>query len=108
MPAPKFSVLDRATTLEKISGTTFDLAVIGGGINGAGIARDAAMRGFSVVVLEKGDFASGTSSKSSKLVHGGVRYLEHYQFGLVHEASIERRVLLDIAPHLVRPLGFLM
>lgn len=104
----QFSVLERGSTLQMLSERTFDLLVVGGGINGAGIARDAAMRGMSVAVIEKSDFGSGTSSKSSKLVHGGVRYLEHYQFGLVHEASIERRVLLDIAPHLVKPLGFLM
>ena len=85
----------------------FDILVIGGGITGAGIARDAAMRGYATALIEKGDFASGTSSKSTKLVHGGVRYLEMFQFGLVFEASRERKVLWKIAPHLARPIPFL-
>jgi len=84
-----------------------DLLVIGGGITGAGIARDAARRGLSVALIEMRDLAFGTSSRSSKLVHGGLRYLEHYEFSLVFEAVSERRILLDIAPHLVNPLGFL-
>src|SRR5690625_702925 len=84
-----------------------DLLVIGGGINGAGIARDAAQRGLKVAVVERGDVASGTSSRSSKLVHGGVRYLEMFEFSLVFESVSERRILLDIAPHIVRPLSFL-
>jgi glycerol-3-phosphate dehydrogenase len=84
----------------------FDVLVIGGGINGAGIARDAALRGLRVALLERADFASGTSSRSSRLVHGGVRYLEHGFFHLVFESSRERRTLLRIAPHLVRPLEF--
>lgn len=84
-----------------------DLLVIGGGINGAGIARDAAQRGLRVAVVERGDVASGTSSRSSKLVHGGVRYLEMFEFSLVFESVSERRILLDIAPHIVRPLSFL-
>lgn len=88
-------------------GEEVDLFVIGGGINGAGIARDAAQRGLSVAVVEMGDVASGTSSRSSKLVHGGVRYLEMLEFGLVFESVSERRILLDLAPHLVNPLGFL-
>jgi glycerol-3-phosphate dehydrogenase len=86
----------------------FDLLVIGGGINGAGAARDAAMRGLRVALLDQADFGSGTSSRSSKLVHGGVRYLEQLNFKLVLEASRERRVLLRIAPHLVRPLPFIL
>jgi glycerol-3-phosphate dehydrogenase len=86
----------------------FDLLIIGGGINGCGILRDAALRGFRAALVEKGDFASGTSSKSSKLIHGGLRYLEQMQFGLVHEACRERWILLKIAPHLVRPLPFLI
>jgi glycerol-3-phosphate dehydrogenase len=85
----------------------FDVLVVGGGITGAGIARDAAMRGFKTVLIDKGDFASGTSSKSSKLVHGGVRYLEMFEFGLVFEASRERRVLWNIIPHLASPLPFI-
>lgn len=80
--------------------------MIGGGITGAGVARDAALRGLSVALVEQNDFASGTSSRSSRLVHGGVRYLEHGQLHLVFESSRERRTLLRIAPHLVRPLAF--
>jgi glycerol-3-phosphate dehydrogenase len=86
----------------------FDLAIIGGGINGAGIARDAAGRGLSVLLIEQNDLASGTSSKSTKLIHGGLRYLEFYAFRLVREALIEREVLLGIAPHLTRPLRFVL
>ena len=85
-----------------------DLLVIGGGINGAGIARDAAGRGLSVVLCEKGDLAEATSSRSSKLVHGGLRYLEYYQFRLVHEALVEREVLLRSAPHIVWPTRFVL
>jgi glycerol-3-phosphate dehydrogenase len=85
-----------------------DLFVVGGGINGVGIARDAAGRGLRVVLAERDDLASGTSSASSKLVHGGLRYLEQYQFRLVREALAEREVLMRIAPHLVRPLRFVM
>jgi glycerol-3-phosphate dehydrogenase len=86
----------------------FDLAVIGGGINGAGIARDAAGRGLRVVLIEQNDLASGTSSASSKLIHGGLRYLEHGEFRLVHEALREREVLLRAAPHLIRPIRFVL
>jgi glycerol-3-phosphate dehydrogenase len=85
-----------------------DVLVVGGGITGAGIARDAALRGFRTAVVDKGDFASGTSSHSSRLIHGGLRYLEQYEFHLVREASHERRVLLQMAPHLVRPLQFVL
>ena len=85
-----------------------DLLVIGGGINGAGIARDAAGRGMKVALVEKDDLASHTSSASTKLVHGGLRYLEHYEFRLVRESLREREVLLRIAPHLVRPLRFVL
>jgi glycerol-3-phosphate dehydrogenase len=84
----------------------FDALIIGGGINGAGIARDLAMRGVRVALVEKGDFASGTSSASTKLVHGGLRYLERFDFRLVFESCRERRILQTIAPHLVRPLPF--
>jgi glycerol-3-phosphate dehydrogenase len=86
----------------------YDLVVIGGGITGAGIARDAALRGLKVALFEKGDYASGTSSKSSKLIHGGLRYLEHGEIGLVFESVSERRVQTRVAPHLVRPLPFLI
>src|SRR6478735_3578611 len=85
-----------------------DLLVIGGGINGAGIARDAAGRGLSVTLVEKGDLAGATSSWSSKLIHGGLRYLEQYEFRLVREALQEREVLLRIAPHIIRPLMFVL
>jgi len=88
-------------------GADVDVLIIGGGITGTGVARDAARRGLSVALVEMNDFAYGTSSRSSKLVHGGLRYLEHYEFSLVFEAVSERRILLDIAPHLVNPLGFL-
>src|SRR5580698_10516118 len=86
----------------------YDLVVIGGGITGVGIARDAALRGLKVAVFEKADYASGTSSKSSKLIHGGLRYLEHGEIGLVFESVSERRVQTRVAPHLVRPLPFLI
>ena len=86
----------------------FDLLVVGGGINGAGVARDAAGRGLSVLLAEKGDLGCATSSWSSKLIHGGLRYLEYYQFRLVAEALAEREVLLRIAGHLVSPLRFVM
>ncbi|ANK14214.1 glycerol-3-phosphate dehydrogenase [Erythrobacter neustonensis] len=87
---------------------TFDLAVIGGGVNGAGIARDATGRGARVLLLERGDLAEGTSSNSTKLIHGGLRYLEHYEFGLVREALSEREVLWGIAPHIIWPLRFIL
>ena len=86
----------------------YDLFIIGGGINGCGIARDAAGRGLSVAVAEQGDLASGTSSASTKLIHGGLRYLEHYEFRLVREALIEREVLLKAAPHIIWPLRFVL
>src|SRR3954470_15390434 len=85
-----------------------DLLVIGGGINGAGIARDAAGRGLSVVLVEKGDLSAATSSASSKLIHGGLRYLEQYEFRLVAESLAEREILLGVAAHLTSPLRFVM
>jgi glycerol-3-phosphate dehydrogenase len=97
---------DRAHRLAALASRRFDLLVVGGGITGCGIARDAALRGLSVALVEKDDFASGTSSRSSRLVHGGVRYLEHGHLHLVFESSAERRRLLELAPHLVRPLAF--
>src|SRR6266566_3323557 len=87
---------------------TFDLLILGGGITGAGVALDAALRGFRVALIDKGDFASGTSSVSSKLIHGGLRYLEHGDFALVYEALHERRLLLNNVPHLVHPLRFIV
>ncbi len=103
MPA---SLPSRAARFAALANQRFDLLVIGGGITGCGIARDAALRGLAVALVEKDDFASGTSSRSSRLVHGGVRYLEHGQLHLVFESSTERRRLLRLAPHLVRPLQF--
>src|SRR5271166_1012146 len=87
---------------------TFDLLVLGGGITGAGVALDATLRGIRVALIDKGDFASGTSSVSSKLVHGGLRYLEHGNLSLVYEALHERLRLLHNAAHLVRPLRFVI
>src|SRR5207237_8766563 len=87
---------------------SYDLLIIGGGINGAGIARDAAGRGLRVLLCEQHDLAQHTSSASSKLIHGGLRYLEHYKFRLVAEALAEREVLLRLAPHIIRPLEFVM
>jgi glycerol-3-phosphate dehydrogenase len=90
----------------RIDDTLFDLAIVGGGINGAGIAREAAHRGLSVLLCDKDDFAQHTSSASSKLIHGGLRYLEYYEFRLVSEALAEREVLLSIAPHIIWPMEF--
>src|SRR5712675_1876063 len=94
----------RGSVLDRI----FDLAIIGGGVNGCGIARDAAGRGNTVFLCEMNDLASGTSSWSTKLVHGGLRYLEYYEFRLVREALIEREILWQIAPHIIRPLRFVL
>lgn len=91
-----------------IGAKTFDIAVIGGGVNGCGIARDAVGRGLKVLLAEQNDLASGTSSASTKLIHGGLRYLEHYEFRLVREALIEREVLLRAAPHIIWPLRFIL
>ncbi|ODU19921.1 MAG: glycerol-3-phosphate dehydrogenase [Sphingomonas sp. SCN 67-18] len=87
---------------------TIDLLIVGGGINGAAIAREAALNGRSVLLVERGDLAGATSSKSTKLIHGGLRYLEYYDFGLVREALVERRRLLKAAPHLIHPLTFVL
>jgi glycerol-3-phosphate dehydrogenase len=102
-----FSAASRAAALAELAETPVDVLVIGGGITGAGVARDAAMRGFRTALLERTDFACGTSGRSSRLIHGGLRYLEHGAFRLVHEATAERRILLRIAPHLVWPQAFL-
>lgn len=101
-----FSPADRAVHRQRLQNQVFDLVIVGGGINGAGVARDACLRGMKVALIEARDFASGTSSKSSKLIHGGIRYLENFEFHLVFEALSERKKLLDIAPHLVHPLRF--
>lgn len=103
-----FSVKTREVSIAKMSSETFDLVIIGGGITGAGVARDAASRGMKVALVEAKDFAIGTSSRSSKLIHGGIRYLENYEFGLVFEALSERRLLFEIAPNLVHPLRFVL
>ncbi len=105
-PGHRKSIVKR--DLQALTEGTFDLLVLGGGITGAGVALDAVLRGFRVALIDKGDFASGTSSASSKLVHGGLRYLEHASFPLVYEALRERGRLLRNAPHLVRPLRFLL
>src|SRR5262245_66282664 len=86
----------------------YDVVIIGGGINGCGIARDAAGRGLSVLLAEKADLAGGTSSASTKLIRGGLRYLEHYAFRLVRESLREREVLLAMAPHIIRPLRLVL
>ena len=94
--------------LQNIENKSFDMIVIGAGINGAGIARDAAMRGLNVLLLDKGDISSGTTQWATRLIHGGLRYLEHYEFALVRESLRDREALLHVAPHLVWPLGFLV
>ena len=104
---PEIGPQTRAENIERLARHSFDLCVIGGGVTGAGVALDAASRGLSVALVEKGDFASGTSSKSSKMIHGGLRYLAQYDFGLTWESSRERDLLRRLAPHLVRPLEFL-
>ncbi len=101
-----FSFRSRQKALQRFQHEKFDILVIGGGITGAGVARDAASRGLKVALVEKSDFASGTSSRSSKLIHGGLRYLENLEFGLVFEALAERSLLLRQVPHMVRPLQF--
>ena len=103
---PPGPLVERARTIEALGTRRFDVLVIGGGIPGVGGARDAALRGLRTALVERDDFASGTSSRSSRLVHGGLRYLEHGHLHLVFESSLERRRLLDLAPHLVRPLEF--
>jgi glycerol-3-phosphate dehydrogenase len=98
----------RRRNLAALASDPVDVLVIGGGVTGAGVALDAAARGYRVALIEKADFASGTSSKSTKLVHGGIRYLPNFDFALVHEGLIERGLLLRNAPHLVHPLGFVL
>jgi len=101
-------MLTRAEALETIAGQRFEVVVIGGGITGAGVALDAASRGYSVALLERGDYAMGTSSRSSKMVHGGLRYLQNFDLGLVREALLERQLMVQLAPHLVYPTPFLV
>ena len=97
-------MIERSLALAALAEDEFDLVVVGGGITGAGVALDAASRGYSVALVERADFASGTSSRSSKLVHGGLRYLQNFDLGLVREALLERRLMVQLAPHLVHPL----
>jgi glycerol-3-phosphate dehydrogenase len=101
-------MLSRARAIEEIAGKHFEVLVIGGGITGAGVALDAASRGYSVALLERGDYAVGTSSRSSKMVHGGLRYLQNFDLGLVREALLERQLMVQLAPHLVYPTPFLV
>src|ERR671914_1238008 len=101
-------MLSRADAIAAITDEPFDVVVIGGGITGAGVALDAASRGYSVALVERGDFAQGTSSRSSKMVHGGLRYLQNFDLGLVREALLERQLLVQLAPHLVYPTPFLV
>jgi len=101
-------MLTRAAATEAIAGGHFEVVVIGGGVTGAGVALDAASRGYSVALLERGDYAVGTSSRSSKMVHGGLRYLQNFDLGLVREALLERQLMVQLAPHLVYPTPFLV
>ena len=101
-------MISRAAAIEAIAGERFEVVVIGGGITGAGVALDAASRGYSVALLERGDYAIGTSSRSSKMVHGGLRYLQNLDLGLVREALLERQLMVQLAPHLVYPTPFLV
>ncbi len=109
MNSTETTILDyRKHTIEKMKTEDFDVVVIGGGITGAGIARDAALRGYSVALVEKNDFGYGTSSGSSKIVHAGIRYLGQKEFRLVREGSVERKKILEMAPHLTRPISFIL
>jgi glycerol-3-phosphate dehydrogenase len=101
-------MLSRAQAIEAIAGERFEVVVIGGGITGAGVALDAASRGYSVALFERDDYAFGTSSRSSKMVHGGLRYLQNFDLGLVREALLERQLMVELAPHLVYPTPFLV
>ena len=101
-------MIERSKALELLAGQHFDVVVIGGGITGAGVALDAATRGYTVALIERADFASGTSSRSSKLVHGGLRYLQQFDLGLVREALLERQIMVRLAPHLVKPLPMIV
>jgi len=105
---PPLNAGTRSNYLDRMATEVFDVLVIGGGITGLGVALDASARGYSVALVEKGDFGGATSSKSTKLVHGGIRYLPQFDFGLVHEALVERGMLLRNAPFLVQPLAFVL
>jgi glycerol-3-phosphate dehydrogenase len=101
-------MIDRSAAVTALAAEEFDVVVVGGGITGAGVALDAATRGYSVALVERHDYASGTSSRSSKLVHGGLRYLQSFDLGLVREALIERQIMVGLAPHLVKPLPLIV
>ncbi len=108
MKTPRFSIIDRAQQLATAQNTVYDMIIIGGGVTGAGIALDAASRGLHVCLIEKNDFASGTSNKSTKLIHGGLRYLKQFEIGLVKESGSERAIVHQLAPHLVVPEKMLL
>ncbi len=101
-------MISRERALSQLQSNRFDIVVIGGGITGAGVALDAATRGYSVAIVEGRDWSAGTSSRSSKMIHGGLRYLQNFDLGLVREALIERQLMVQLAPHLVKPLPFLV
>jgi glycerol-3-phosphate dehydrogenase len=101
-------MISREQALQAMQEDRFDMVVVGGGITGAGVALDAASRGYSVALVERDDFGQGTSSRSSKMVHGGLRYLQNFDLGLVREALLERQLLVRLAPHLVYPTPFLV
>src|ERR671939_1987378 len=101
-------MISRSDALDALPGERFDLVVVGGGITGAGVALDAASRGYSVAIVERADWALGTSSRSSKMVNGGLRYLQNFDLGLVREALLERQLMVQLAPHLVYPTPFLV
>src|SRR4030088_626014 len=101
-------MIPRAEAIAALREDEFDVVVVGGGITGAGVALDARARGYSVALVEKTDYAAGTSSRSSKLVHGGLRYLQKFDLGLVREALLERRLLVSPAPHLAKPHAFVV
>src|SRR3569833_1462586 len=101
-------MIERGRALEELADERFGVVVIGGGVTGAGVALDAAARGYSVAIVERDDWAIGTSSRSSKMVHGGLRYLQNFDLGLVREALLERALMVQLAPHLVFSLLFLV
>src|SRR5687768_15128463 len=101
-------MLSRADAFEAMTADRFDVVVIGGGVTGAGVALDAASRGYSVALVERDDYAVGTSSRSSKLVHGGLRYLQNFDLGLVREALLERQINVNLAPYLTKPLPLIV
>src|SRR6266550_4199072 len=101
-------MISRDQALAAMQEDHFDVVVVGGGVTGAGVALDAASRGYSVALVERGDFGQGTSSRSSKMVHGGLRYLQNFDLGLVREALLERQLMVELAPHLGYPTPFLV